>query len=465
MTVSGVRSEKLLLLAVVVAILMDSMDGSIVNIALPSIASDLGTDTASASWIVVSYLMVLAGLILLFGRIADRGALRKVFVFGFGIFTAASLFCGISDSFAMLLVSRILQGFGGAMLAAAAPMICVKYMPREKLGLSLAVVTLGSSLGYALGPPLGGMLTQMLSWHWIFLINVPIGLIAIPLALHAIPKDGESSKEHVDLFGGMLLFAAIVTGILALEKAGNPEESVFVPIAAVACLGLLSLFIFRELECRAPIIDVRIFGSGNFNSVFLAYLIFNIAYAGTFYLLPFYMSLVLGFTPGMSGMYLLIPSVVTGLTCLVFGRLSDRRGRRMFAVGACLSVALYNAIMWFMMPENGHWLLIPITLLMGLSWGFAGGPMAGRVVEHAPEGHAGIGSSVMALSTYLGAGIGIALFAAVFSFSSGAPGKEFVLLEISEFASGFSVVVVLGVLLALVGALLSFIVKDTVRSQ
>lgn len=459
----GVRSEKLLLLAVVVAILMDSMDGSIVNIALPTIASDLGTDTASASWIVVSYLMVLAGLILLFGRIADRGAVKKVFIYGFGIFTIASLLCGISNSFIMLLASRILQGIGGAMLAAAAPMICVKYMPREKLGMSLAVVTLGSSIGYALGPPLGGLLTQMLSWHWIFLINIPIGLIAVPLALHVIPKDGELSKEPVDLPGGVLMFAAIASGLLALEMAGNADDSFTPIIAAVACAVFLTSFIIRELRCREPIIDVRIFKSGNFDSVFLAYLIFNIAYAGTFYLLPFYMSLVLGFTPGISGLYLLIPSIVSGITCMFFGRMSDKMGRRMFAVGACLSIVSYNIIMWFMMPENGRWLLIPITLLMGLSWGFAGGPMAGRIVEHAPEGHAGIGSSVMALSTYLGAGIGIALFASIFSFASGAPGTEFDLLTIPEFTGGFSVVVLFAAVLAAIGAVLSFVIKDSKR--
>ena len=461
----GIRSEKLLLLAVVVAILMDSMDGSIVNIALPTIASELGTDTASASWIVVSYLMVLAGFILLFGRIADRGAVKKVFVYGFGIFTAASFLCGISDSFVMLLASRILQGIGGAMLAAAAPMLCVKYMPREKLGMSLAVVTLGSSIGYALGPPLGGMLTQILSWHWIFLINIPIGLIAIPLALHVIPKDRKLSKEPVDLTGGLLMFAAIASGMLALEKAGSADGSMIPVIAAIGCVVFLASFIVRELRCREPIIDVRIFKSGNFNSVFLAFLIFNIAYAGTFYLLPFYMSLVLGFTPGISGLYLLIPSIVTGITCIYFGRLSDRMGRRMFAVGACLSIVSYNIVMLFMMPENGRWLLIPITLLMGLSWGFAGGPMAGRIVEHAPEGHAGIGSSVMALSTYLGAGIGIALFASVFSFASGAPGTEFALLTIPEFTGGFSVVVLLAIVLATAGAVLSYIIRDSGHSE
>ena len=456
-----IRSEKLLLLMIVIAILMDSMDASIVNVALPSIASDLGTDTASASWVIVAYLMVLAGLILLFGRIADMGAIRKVFIYGFGVFTVASFMCGISTTLEMLLVSRILQGVGGAMLAAAAPMMCVKYMPREKLGISLSVVTLGSSVGYALGPSLGGFLTELISWHWIFLINIPIGLIAIPLALYAVPKDGRTERKSIDVFGALLLFSAIISGMYALEAAGNPTRGSDALLVGAVCIILLASFIIHELRSRKPIIDVRIFKNLKFNSVFLAFLIFNIAYAGTFYLLPFYMSLVLGFSPGISGMYLLIPSVITGLTCLLFGRLSDTYGRRWFAVAACLSIVSYNAIMWFMVPENGRWMLIPVTILMGLSWGFAGGPMAGRIVEHAPEGQMGIASSVMALSTYLGAGIGTALFAAVFSFASGAPGKSFALLTIPEFMEGFSVAVMLGITIVAVGALLSFLVRDS----
>ncbi len=460
-----VQSGWLLLVAVAVAVLMDGMDGSIVNIALPSIASSLGTDTASASWVTVCYFMVLAGLILLFGRIADKGALRKIFLSGFVVFTLASFFCGISTTLTMLLVSRIVQGVGGAMLAAAAPMICVKYMPREKLGFSLSVVTLGSSIGYALGPALGGFLTELLSWHWIFLINIPIGLLAIPLALYVVPRDKEHEKTHVDFAGGLALFAAIVFGVFALEMSGTPENGMIAVFAGLACIASLAVFIIVELRTKLPIIDVRIFKSLRFDSVFISFLLFNIAYAGTFYLLPFFMNLILGFSPGISGMYLLVPSIITAATCLIFGRLSDTYGKRLFAIAACVSIALYNAIMWFMSPENGNWILIPIIILMGLSWGFAGGPMAGRIVEQAPKGHTGIASSVMALSTYLGIGVGTAFFASVFSFASGAPGKEFALLSFAEFTNGWSTAVILCVIFSVIALILSVVIKDPKASK
>ncbi len=457
------RSEKLLLIIVAVAIFLDGMDGSIVNIALPEIAVSLGTDTASASWVTVAYFMVLAGLILMFGRIADMGAVRKVFIYGFSIFTIASLFCGISNSLMMLLISRIMQGVGGAMLAAASPMLCVKYVSRKKLGFALSMITLGSAIGYSLGPPLGGLLTDFLTWHWIFLINIPIGLIAIPLAFYAVPKDGTVEKRPIDFTGGILLFFAIATGIFALEISGNPKNMIYTIISTFTCLTLLTVFVIHELRSRQPMIDVRIFRSWRFSSAFMANMMLNITYMGIFYLLPFYMSLCLGFTASYSSLYLLIPSVITAVICLPFGKLSDRLGRRWFAVVACIIMLSYNTILWFMVPENGRWILIPVMVLMGICWGISGGPMGSRVVEHAPNGHGGMGSSMMSLSLYLGFGIGTALFAAIFSIASGSPGKSFSLLSISEFTSGFSIAVIVAIITSIIAIVLSYVVKDSRR--
>ncbi len=460
---TGIRSEKLLLFVVAIAIFIDGMDGSIVNIALPTIALSLGTDTASISWVTVTYFMVLAGLILMFGRIADMGAVRKVFIYGFSIFTIASLFCGISDSLIMLLVSRTVQGVGAAMLAAAGPMICVKYISRKKLGLSLSMVTLGSAVGYSLGPPLGGILTDFLSWHWIFLINIPIGIIAIFLALYAVPKDGTIEKRSVDLLGAALLFFAISSGILALEVSGDPKNTSYVIIAAFTCLTLLIIFIIHELKSKQPMIDLRIFNSWKFNSTFLSYLLMNMTFMGIFYLLPFYMSLCLGFTSSYSALYLLIPSVITAVICSPFGKLSDRLGRRWFAVVACMIMLSYNVILWFLLPENGRWILIPVMVLMGLCWGIAGGPMGSRIIEHTPDGHGGMGSSMMSLSIYLGCGIGTALFATIFSLSSGAPGKSFSILSVPEFTLGFSISVLVAIFMSVIALVLSYVVKDSNR--
>ncbi|MDD2935990.1 MAG: MFS transporter [Candidatus Methanomethylophilaceae archaeon] len=456
-----VRSEKLLLLAVAVAVLMDGMDGSVVYVALPSIATSLGTDTASASWVTVVYFMMLAGLILFFGRIADRGAIRKVFVSGFAIFTLASLFCGISDSLGMLLVSRVVQGIGGAMMAAASPMICVKYVSRSKLGLALSVTTLGSALGYTIGPAMGGIVTDLLSWHWIFLINIPIGIAAIAIAMYAMPKDGPTEKRSLDFPGTALLFGSIAAAIYGLEISADPTAGLHFAASMAACLILLALFALREFKFHLPLIDVRIFKAGAFNLMILAFLLYNLAYMGLFYLIPFYMDLSLGFSPSQTGLYLLIPSAITAVICLPLGRLSDRKGRRWFAVWASLCLLGFNVLLWLMNMDFGLWMLVPVVVLMGVSWGLAGGPMAGRVVEHAPRGNEGMASSVMSMFIYLGCGLGTALFAAFFSIMSGAPGTSFSMLSIPEFTSGYSAALLLAIAISAVAVLLSFVVKDS----
>jgi MFS family permease len=179
--------QKLLLIAATIGMLLDGLDGSIVNVVLPQISGSFGIDTGTVSWVVINYLLMMAGLILVFGKVAERGLLRKIFLGGLLIFTLGSAACGLSPDFEILLASRIFQGIGAAMIAAAAPLLCVTYLQKNMLGMSLGAMTMASSIGFAAGPAIGGFLTHYLSWHWVFLINIPIGLLALPFAHHVIP--------------------------------------------------------------------------------------------------------------------------------------------------------------------------------------------------------------------------------------------------------------------------------------
>ena len=176
----------MMLAVMFVATLMDGLDGSIVSVALPDIGTALGIDTGTSAWVSIIYMMVLAGLIIPFARVCSNIGVRWILVLGFAIFTVSSLFCGIFDSFPILIASRGLQGIGAAMLAAAGPICCTEHMSRDRLAYGLAVLTIGSSIGYAVGPALGGVIVQFLSWHWVFLINIPIGLSPT----HISPKNG-----------------------------------------------------------------------------------------------------------------------------------------------------------------------------------------------------------------------------------------------------------------------------------
>ncbi|MFA6333650.1 MAG: MFS transporter, partial [Methanoregula sp.] len=174
--------QKLLLGAVALGVVMDGLDGSIVNVALPTMATYFDTDTGTIAWVIITYLLMMAGLLLVFGKLADRGLTKKLFLLGFLIFTIGSAACGIAPSLDVLLAARIVQGIGAAMIAAVAPLLCIRYLPANMLGTALGVIAASASIGFAAGPAIGGILTQYLSWHWIFLVNIPIGIIGIIFA-------------------------------------------------------------------------------------------------------------------------------------------------------------------------------------------------------------------------------------------------------------------------------------------
>jgi len=166
--IANPRHQRLLLGAAALGVVMDGLDGSIVNVALPTIAAAFDTDTGTIAWVIITYLLMMAGLVLVMGSVADRGIMRKIFILGLALFTIGSAACGLSPSLSVLLASRVVQGIGAAMIAAVAPLLCVRYLPPTMLGASMGALGASSSIGFAAGPALGGMITHVLSWHWIF---------------------------------------------------------------------------------------------------------------------------------------------------------------------------------------------------------------------------------------------------------------------------------------------------------
>ncbi|MDD4484652.1 MAG: MFS transporter, partial [Methanoregula sp.] len=292
--ITNPRHQRLLLGAAALGVVMDGLDGSIVNVALPTIASAFDTDTGTIAWVIITYLLMMAGLVLVMGSIADRGIMRKIFILGLALFTIGSAACGFSPSLSVLLASRVVQGIGAAMIAAVAPLLCVRYLPPTMLGASMGALGASSSIGFAAGPALGGMITHALSWHWIFLINIPIGICGILLAARVIPADAParvSVPVPVDLVGAALLFLAMAAGTFALEETAALGGIVPVVAAAFGICALCAvLFIVRERATPHPLIRLSLFRKWQFFSVLAAFFLINVVYAGVLYLLPFYLS-------------------------------------------------------------------------------------------------------------------------------------------------------------------------------
>ncbi|MDD1706441.1 MAG: MFS transporter [Methanoregulaceae archaeon] len=461
--------QKLLLSAVALGVVMDGIDGSIVNVALPTMATYFDTDTGTIAWVIITYLLMMAGLLLVFGKLADRGFAKKLFLLGFVIFTIGSAACGISPSLDILLASRLVQGAGAAMIAAVAPLLCIRYLPPEMLGTALGVIAATSSIGFAAGPAIGGILTQHLSWHWIFLVNIPIGILGILFAARVIPHDEPAdSTVSFDYPGAVTLFGAMMFITFVLEEAA--ARGITDPlILAGGTLFLLcaGLFIVRELTTPEPFLNIRIFSKWRFTAVLLAYLLVNVIFMGILYLLPFYLTTEMNFDLATTGLYLLIPPAVIALISIPFGQWSDRHGsRRVFAVAACSVLVFYSAIFAVLSPESGIVLLFAGLIFMGVAFGIAAGPASSRIIESAPEGGEGTGSSLMVTSIYFGGVLGTAIYAGLFTFATaGADGiVAFTDLDSARFLFGFHFTMAAGLVLSVVPLVLSAIVPDELKN-
>ena len=453
----------MILAVIVFAALMDGIDGSIVTVALPEMARSFNTDTGTIAWVAVIYLAMMAGLLITFARIAKNGFIKRILLIGLILFTVSSLFCGISASFHMLLIFRVAQGIGAAMMGAAVPMACVKYLPASNLGLGMGVLTLGSSLGFALGPVIGGVITDLISWHWIFLINIPLGIVVIPLLIKFIPKD---DKYHggFDITGAVLLFSSILLGIFAIERAPYSDSLTMVMLCAVGCIVFLAAFIAVELRKEDPLLNLRVFRNWKFNSVLMAYAQSNLVYIGLLYLLPFYMSICLGFSPSKTGLYIFISPLLTLLLCIPISMWSDRTERRAFAVAACSVLTIGCLIMVFFSRGTDDIPLIATLVSMGLMWALCGGPMAGRIIENVKDESREMGSSILYEFIYLSIALGTAVFAMLFTIGSGSGGISVSDLPPDIFLDGFVFSMIIATILCAITVVYSLIVKEPKRS-
>lgn len=254
---------------------------------------------------------------------------------------------------------------------------------------------MASSVGCAAGPTIGAILTHYLSWHWVFLINIPIGIIAIPLARAVIPKDCVVVKKPFDLAGAVFLFALMIFGIFALEflpHLGFCHPQVLISLVLTVLFALL--FVVRELSCKTPITNVRVFSLWRFDAVFAAYFIMNAVYTGALYLLPFYLFTNMQFDTLTIGMFLFIPPILTAILGIPIGKMVGQGGTKTFCNGECLALVAFNLIFVVILPEMGLIPLVSALGLMGVVWGLAGGPAAGRIVENVPKEERGTRSSL-----------------------------------------------------------------------
>ncbi|MEU5876647.1 DHA2 family efflux MFS transporter permease subunit [Spirillospora sp. NPDC047279] len=393
--------------------LMTILDGSIVTVAMPAIQNDLGFSPAGLSWTVNAYLIAFGGLLLLAGRLGDLIGRKTMFLAGNAVFTAASVLAGAATTPGVLIAARFLQGVGSAMASAVVLGILVTLYtePRERAK-AIGIFSFTGAAGASIGQVLGGVLTDLLNWHWIFLINLPIGLATIALAVRALPRDrGIGLAAGADIAGAMLVTAGLMLGIYTVVKV---EEHGWLAghtlgLGAVS-LALLAAFVVRQARAATPLMPLRIFRSRNVSGANVVQMLALSAMFAFQIIVALYMQKVLGYSALETGLAMLPAAVaIGGISLFVSARLIARFGTRVVLVTGLL--LLLAAMAWLTrVPVNAGYVtdLLPVMVLIA-GGGLVLPALANLGMSGAKADDAGLASGLFNTTQQIGMALGVAV--------------------------------------------------------
>ena len=417
------RSRWLALTVLCAAMMMIILDGTIVTVALPTIQRDLGFSSSGLAWVVNAYLIAFGGLLLLAGRLGDLIGGKRMFLAGLIVFTAASLLCGFSVSQPMLIVARFVQGAGGAMASAVSLGMIVRLFPEpNERAKALGAYSFVGAGGASLGLVLGGVLTQALSWHWIFFVNAPIGLAAIVAGWRLLAGErGIGLDAGADAAGAVLVTAGLMLGVYAIvETTRYGWGSAHTLGVAAPAVALLAAFFVRQHLARTPLLPLRIFRSRNVSGANLVQALTVAAAFGFQVLIPQYMQRVLGYGAAEAGAGMLPAAVVIGaLSVGLSARLIARFGLRAMLVAGLAPIVAGLALLTRLPAAGSYPLhLLPTMLLLG-GFGLAFPAMITLAMSGASDTDAGVASGLVNTTQQAGAALGVAVLSTLAASRTG----------------------------------------------
>jgi EmrB/QacA subfamily drug resistance transporter len=401
--------------AVSFGLFMIMLDNTIVNVALPSIQRDLHIGISELEWVVNGYALTFAVLMLTGGKLADLLGRRRIFIVGLVIFTAASLACGLAPSAGFLIGARVVQGAGSALMNPATLSIITATFPPRQRGMAIGIWAGVSALALAIGPLIGGVITQQINWSWIFFINVPVGILAIVVARLVIHESRDTSAEQrLDLPG--LLSSAI--GLFALTYAlieANKygwTSPLILGLFALAALAL-TVFVLLELHQRVPMLDLALFRNPTFAGANTVMLLVALAMFGVFFYVSLFVQNVLGYSPTQAGATFLPMTLCVVVLAPIAGRISDRYGARWLIAAGMTLVAGSLVIFAQLDQQSTFWNILPGLIIGGAGMAMSMAPTTATAMHAVAVDKAGVGSAVLNSARQVGGSLGIAVMGAI----------------------------------------------------
>jgi EmrB/QacA subfamily drug resistance transporter len=414
---AGGDSRWLALVVLCAGMLMIVLDATIVNVALPSIRGELGFSQSSLAWVVNAYLIAFGGVLLLAGRLGDLLGRRRVFLAGLAVFTTASLLCGLSIGQEMLVAARFIQGVGGALTSAVILGMVVTMFgePRERAR-AIGIYSFVAAAGGSIGLLAGGFLTQALNWHWIFLVNIPIGIATAFFALRLLESDRRSGLGNgADVVGAFLVTAALLLGVYTITRTtdfgwGSAHTVGF----GAAAIGSLIAFVVRESRTANPLIPFRVFASRNVSGANFVLLLIFAALFGMFFLGSLYFQRVLGYPPFSIGLAFLPFSLAIAFLSFASGPLITRFGARAVLLPS-LGLIGTGLVFFARVPVQAHYVVdvLPAFLPLGVGFGLAFPSLMALGMSGASEHDSGFASGLLMTTQQVGGALGLSVLASL----------------------------------------------------
>ncbi|OBZ11428.1 MDR family MFS transporter [Bacillus sp. FJAT-26390] len=373
------------LMAIVVAMIMVILDSTVVNNAIPKLVEYFDTDLKTIQWTVTGYTLALSAVIPLAGWMTDKFGSKQIFMITIALFTIGSVLCGIAQTPEQLIIYRIIQGLGGGMVAPIGMTMVFKLAPPERRGSIMGVLGIPMLMAPAFGPVLSGWLVDSVSWHWIFIINLPIGIIAFILGYKYLPKSDRHAAPHLDLIG--MCLAPIAFSMLAYGVSeGGTSWSSASTITGLTVGGIaLILFIFVELAQKQPLLELKVFKSSDFTRSIILTWIVQLAMFGAMLIVPLYLQGVMHYTALDTGWILMPYAICAGIGMPISGRLFDKIGARPLAFAGLTVVSISLFILSGISIDTSLWVIILCICIMGLGMGFSMMPLNTHVLNSAPR--------------------------------------------------------------------------------